>query len=70
MLKWVEESNDNRTAFYGYLTKLLPAELAESGAGGSIKVIVYGQTPSVVTPSDTLTIETQVREADNSEQAT
>jgi hypothetical protein len=67
LVKWGKE---NPSLFYPMLTKLLPAELAESGAGGSIKVIVYGQTPSVVTPSDTLTIETHVREADNSEQAT
>ena len=56
LVKWGRENPD---AFYPMLTKLLPAELAESGAGGSIKVIVYGQTPSGQTPSDTLIIEAQ-----------
>ena len=55
MVKWVEESSENRGQFYGYLTKILPAELAESGAGGSSKVIVYGkpdQQPMVIASSD------------------
>lgn len=44
MLAW---ARDNPDAFYGQvLPKLLPHELAESGAGQQIRVIVYGQTPS------------------------
>ena len=58
LVKWGRENPD---MFYPMLTKLLPAELAESGAGGSIKVIVYGQTPSVDHPSEKLTIETQAQ---------
>lgn len=41
MVKWVEESSENRGQFYGYLTKILPHELAESGAGTPIRVLVY-----------------------------
>ena len=40
MVQWVERDDSNRTAFYGFLTKLLPAELAEAGYGNGITVIV------------------------------
>ena len=40
MVQWVERDDSNRTAFYGFLTKLLPAELAEAGYGSGITVIV------------------------------
>ena len=41
MIKWVEESSDHRGQFYGYLTRLLPHELAESGLAGSITVHIH-----------------------------
>jgi len=41
MLQWAKE---NQTAFYTVVyPKLLPTELAESGAGQSIQVYVYGK---------------------------
>jgi hypothetical protein len=43
MVKWVEESSDNRGQFYGYLTRLLPHELAESGLAGSITVHIHAK---------------------------
>ena len=67
MVKWVEESSENRGQFYGYLTKLLPAELAESGAGGSIKVIVYGkpdQQPIVLASSESSTPALEAQEGE------
>lgn len=40
MVEWVERNDDNRTAFYGFLTKLLPHELAESGLSGHLTIVV------------------------------
>jgi hypothetical protein len=45
MVQWVERDDSNRGQFYGFLTKLLPTELAESGLTGNITVIVQ-RSPS------------------------
>mgnify|MGYP006374796067 FL=1 len=65
MLQWVQESSENRGQFYGYLTKVLPHELAESDVGQSIKIVVYGrpeQANAVVSePNKQIVIEHQDR---------
>ena len=55
MVQWVERDDSNRTAFYGFLTKLLPAELAEAGYGSGITVIVQrSQAPGAIPTTETL----------------
>lgn len=55
MMRWAKK---NPTVFYSQVVpKLLPAELAESGAGQSIKVIVYG--PNSSTPNQSIDITPQ-----------
>ena len=55
MMTWAKQNPD---MFYGSVVpKLLPAELAESGAGQSIKVIVYG--PNSSTPNQSIDITPQ-----------
>lgn len=44
MVKWVERSDAHRSQFYAMLCKLLPAELAESGAGQGILVRIDRST--------------------------
>jgi hypothetical protein len=62
MLHWAKE---NQTAFYTVVyPKLLPAELAESGAGGSLTVIVQradSRKGTEASPSLPLPLETDPR---------
>jgi hypothetical protein len=66
LVSWGRKSPD---LFYPMLKALLPHELAESGAGQQIRVIVYGQTPSDIKQVIDLPASMQVEQAEAQEAA-